>query len=136
LYICKLKSKSSDPKMNDVILTEMPDRDLTKAEEQIMQVLWDLDKALVHDILKAFPEPKPAYNTVSTIIRILEQYFPLVSKPDYTKRFFRHMILNYFGNSCPSLASFFTREENLSLKELEEIRGLIDKEIKTKKAKT
>ncbi len=150
MYICKLKSKSSDPKMNDVILTEMPDRDLTKAEEQIMQVLWDLDKALVHDILKAFPEPKPAYNTVSTIIRILEQkgfvghkaygrtheYFPLVSKPDYTKRFFRHMILNYFGNSCPSLASFFTREENLSLKELEEIRGLIDKEIKTKKAKT
>jgi len=102
----------------------------------------------VHDILRELPEPKPAYNTVSTIIRILEQkgfighkaygrtheYFPLVSKPDYTRRFFRQVVSNYFGNSYPSLASFFTREENLSLKELEEIRSLIDTEIKTKKA--
>lgn len=128
-------------------LNVMPDRDLTKAEEQIMQVLWGLDKALVHDILKELPEPKPAYNTVSTIIRILEQkgfvghkaygrtheYFPLVTKHEYRRRFFRHMVSNYFGNSYPSLASFFTREENLSLKELKEIRMLIDNEIKTKK---
>ena len=124
----------------------IPSRDLTRAEEQIMQVLWGLGKGMVHDILKELPEPKPAYNTVSTIIRILEQkgfaghkaygrtheYFPLVSKQDYRRRFFRHMISNYFGNSYPSLASFFTREENLSLGELEEIRSLIDQEIKTK----
>jgi len=134
--------------MKKSILPEMPSRDLTRAEEQIMQVLWGLEKALVHDILRELPEPKPAYNTVSTIIRILEQkgfighkaygrtheYFPLVSKPDYTRRFFRQVVSNYFGNSYPSLASFFTREENLSLKELEEIRSLIDTEIKTKKA--
>jgi len=133
--------------MKNKPISEIPSRDLTRAEEQIMQVLWNLEKALVHDILKELPEPRPAYNTVSTIIRILEQkgfvghkaygrtheYFPLVSKPDYRRRFFRHMISNYFGNSYPSLASFFTREENLSLKELEEIRHLVDQEIKTKK---
>jgi len=125
---------------------ELPDRDLTRAEEQIMQLLWRLEKALVHDILREFPEPRPAYNTVSTIIRILEQkgfighkaygrtyeYYPLISKKDYTKRYFRQMISNYFGNSYPLLASFFTREENLSIGELEEIRNLINKEIKNR----
>jgi len=138
-----------NPEMNKNLQPEIPSRDLTKAEEQIMQVLWRLDKSLVHGILNELPEPRPAYNTVSTIIRILEQkgfvghkaygrtheYFPLVSKQEYRRRYFRNMISNYFGNSYPSLASYFTREENLSLKELEEIRGLIDKEIKTKKVK-
>jgi TonB family protein len=125
---------------------ELPDRDLTRAEEQVMQLLWRHEKALVHDILSEFPEPRPAYTTVSTIIRILEEkgfvghkaygrtheYYPLISKKDYTKRYFRQMISNYFGNSYPSLASFFTSEENLSLGDLEEIRNLIDKEIKNR----
>jgi BlaI family transcriptional regulator, penicillinase repressor len=122
-------------------------RELTRAEEQVMQILWELKKALVHDLLLQFPEPKPAYNTVSTIIRILEQkgfvghkaygrtyeYFPLIGKQEYTKAHFKNLVVNYFGNSYKSLASFFTREENLSIQELEEIRKLMDEEIRKQK---
>ena len=118
-------------------------RELTRAEEQIMQVLWEIDKGTVHDILARMPDPKPAYNTVSTIVRILEQkgftdhkaygrtheYFPLINKKDYTKVHFRNFVTNYFGNSFHSLASFFTKEEKLSLTELEEIKQLMDDEI-------
>ena len=122
-------------------------RELTRAEEQIMHILWDKGAGLVHDILKEFPDPKPAYNTVSTIIRILEQkrfvghkaygrtyeYFPLITKNDYTKTYFRSFIANYFGNSYKSLASFFTAEEQLSVTELEEIRQLMEEEIRKQK---
>jgi BlaI family transcriptional regulator, penicillinase repressor len=122
-------------------------RELTRAEEQIMQVLWDLEKGMVNDLLARLPDPKPAYNTVSTIIRILEQkgfvghkaygrtheYFPLVSKMAYTKSHFGNLITNYFGNSYRSLASFFTSEENLSIGELEEIRKIMDNEIRKQK---
>ena len=124
-------------------------RVLTRAEEEVMQVLWELGEGLVHDVLQRFPEPKPAYNTVSTIIRILEQkgfadhkaygrtyvYFPLVSKKDYTRSYFKNMISGYFGNSYKALASFFASEEELGLKELEEIRNMIDIEIKNQKSK-
>jgi len=122
-------------------------RGLTRAEEEVMQILWEIGEGLVHDVLERVPEPKPAYNTVSTIIRILEQkgfadhkafgrtyvYFPLVSKKDYTRSYFRNMISGYFGNSYKTLASFFASEEDLELKELEEIRSMIDKEIEKKK---
>jgi BlaI family transcriptional regulator, penicillinase repressor len=124
-------------------------RGLTRAEEEVMQILWDLGEGLVHDVLEKLPEPKPAYNTVSTVIRILEQkgfadhkaygrtyvYFPLVSKKDYTRSYFRNMISGYFGNSYKALASFFASEEELGLKELEEIRNMIDKEIKNQRSK-
>ncbi|HNY01096.1 MAG TPA: BlaI/MecI/CopY family transcriptional regulator [Bacteroidales bacterium] len=117
---------------------------LTRAEEEVMQVLWTLGKGFIHDLLEKFPEPKPAYNTVSTIIRILEQkgfvghkaygrtheYFPVISKKDYTRSTFRNFMHNYFGNSYSSLASFFASEENLSLKDLEEIRKTIEGEIR------
>ena len=122
---------------------------LTRAEEEVMQILWKIEKGLVHDVLEFFPKPKPAYNTVSTIIRILEhkgfighktygrthEYFPLINKSDYTRSHFRNFVSNYFGNSYPSLASFFTREENLSLKDLEEIQALIGAEIEKQKEK-
>ena len=122
-------------------------RELTKAEEQIMQVLWELEKGMIHDILDRFPDPKPAYNTVSTIVRILEQkgfighkaygrtheYFPLISKKDYTRTHFRNFVSNYFENSFHSLASFFTKEEKLSIRELEEIKQLMDDEINKQK---
>ena len=122
-------------------------KQLTRAEEQIMQILWRLEKAFVKDIIAELPTPKPAYNTVSTIIRILETkkfvghqtfgkkhlYFPLVSKAEYRKSQFSGFVSNYFGNSYKSLASFFTKEENLSLEELEEINRLIQKEINKKK---
>ncbi|MBM3404733.1 MAG: BlaI/MecI/CopY family transcriptional regulator [Bacteroidetes bacterium] len=124
-------------------------RELTRAEEQIMQILWEMNKAPVHDILSRLQDPKPAYNTVSTIIRILEkkgfvdhkaygkthEYFPLVSKKEYTKAYFRNFISGYFNNSFKSLASFFTREEQLSIEELESIRQLIDEQIESKKIK-
>ena len=122
-------------------------RELTRAEEQIMHILWEKGTGLVHDILREFPDPKPAYNTVSTIIRILEQkgfighkaygrtyeYFPLITKKEYTKTYFRSFVANYFGNSYKSVASFFTAEEKLSVMELEEIRQLMDEEIKRQK---
>jgi len=122
-------------------------KQLTRAEEQIMQVLWQLEKAFVKDIVKEMQRPRPAYNTVSTIVRILEkkdfvgykafgkshEYFAIISKADYRKSQFGGFVKNYFEDSYQSLASFFTREENLSLKELEEIQKLIAKEIKKKK---
>lgn len=120
-----------------------PIRELTRAEEQVMQVLWKIEKGLVHDILGHFPEPRPAYNTVSTIIRILEQkgfvdhkaygrtheYFPLISKEAYSRAHFSNFLNNYFGNSFKSLTSFFATGKNLSLAELEEIREMINTEI-------
>lgn len=122
-------------------------KQLTRAEEQVMQVLWQLEKAYVRDILNEFPKPKPAYNTVSTIVRILEkkgfigykafgkahEYFPLVSKKEYRKKYFKGFISNYFGNSYMALTSFFTKDQDLSLQELEEIKAMIEKEIEQKK---
>ena len=112
-----------------------------------MQILWEIEKGVIHDLLSKFPEPKPAYNTVSTIIRILEQkgfvghkayghtheYFPLVSKGEYTKSYFRNFVTSYFDDSYKSLASFFASDGNLSLKELEEIRTTIKHEIRKQK---
>ena len=116
-------------------------KDLTKAEEQIMQVLWNLGKGFVKDVLKQLPEPKPAYNTVSTIIRILEtkgfvshqafgkshRYFPIISKEEY-KSFATEKLLNgYFSNSVENMFSFFVKEKKLDLKEADEIMKLIEK---------
>ena len=124
-------------------------RELTRAEEQVMQILWNLDKGMTSQVLERFDDPKPAYNTVSTIIRILEQkgfvghkaygrtheYFPLVSKKDYTRMYFRNFITNYFGNSYHSLVSFFAKDSRLSLDELDEIRQTIESEIRKQKNK-
>jgi len=110
-------------------------KELTKAEEQIMQELWLLEKAFVKEIVDKLPEPKPAYNTVSTIIRILEkkgfvdhyaygkthQYFPLISKTDYTKSYFKNFLSGYFSNSFQEMVSFFDKEDKMTLSELEEI---------------
>ncbi len=108
---------------------------LTKAEEQIMQILWEKEKVLIRDILDTLPEPKPAYNTVSTIVRILEkkefvahkaygkthEYFPLVSKKDYTRQFMRSFMQGYFGSSFKKMVSFFAQEEKLDIKEIEDL---------------
>lgn len=122
-------------------------KELTRSEEQIMQVLWKIGKGFVNDILDRLPEPKPAYNTVSTIIRILEkkgfvnytalgkshQYYPAVSKKDYTRNYMRRFVHNYFGNSYKEMVSFFTREENLSLEELDDIRKFMNEQINKSK---
>jgi BlaI family penicillinase repressor len=119
---------------------------LTKAEEQIMQELWELEKARVKEIIERLPLPKPAYNTVSTIVRILEkkgfvghhvhgktyEYFPLISKKEYRETYFGRFFKDYFSNSYQSLTSFFAKEQNLSLEELEEMRKMIEEEIQKK----
>jgi predicted transcriptional regulator len=123
---------------------------LTKAEEQIMQVLWDLGKGFVNDMVNLLPEPKPAYNTVSTIVRILEQkgfiahkaygrtheYYPLVNKEDYSREYLNNFTRNYFSSSYKALASFFAQSENLSIKELEEIKLLVEAQIENHKKDT
>ncbi len=123
-------------------------KELTKSEEQIMQILWDIEKGFVKEIISHFPEPKPAYNTVSTIVRILEdkgfidhkaygkthEYFPLINKREYTKKFFSRVMGSYFSNSYKQLASFFTEENDLSIQELEEIKNLMNEEIKKQKS--
>lgn len=122
-------------------------KELTKAEEQIMQVLWNLNKAFVKDIIEELPEPKPAYNTVSTIVRILEKkefvgheafgktfrYYPLISKKNYSKFFLKSFVGNYFSNSYKQMVSFFTKEESLTLQEMEEMKLLIETQINKKR---
>jgi len=119
-------------------------KELTKAEEQLMQILWDKKKAFVNDLLEVLPEPKPAYNTVSTVVRIMEkkgfvshkafgnthQYFPIVTKKAYTKLTFKTMLSGYFSNSFEQMVSFFATEEKLTLSEMEEIKRIMDEEIK------
>lgn len=121
---------------------------LTRAEEQVMQILWELNEGLVKDIREKFGDPKPARNTVSTVIRVLEKkgfvghrvfgnvylYHPLVSRTDYSKSQLFRLMEGYFDNSFPAMASFFVREKELSLKELEELMTDTKKElIKNKK---
>ncbi|MGY6562880.1 MAG: BlaI/MecI/CopY family transcriptional regulator [Luteibaculaceae bacterium] len=115
--------------------------ELTKSEEQIMQHLWRLKKAFVAEIIAEMPEPKPAYNTVSTIIRILEkknvvgytafgkshQYYPLVSEETYKRFSGKQLLENYFNNSVASFVSFFAENNNLSLQEIEQLKKLIER---------
>ena len=121
---------------------------LTKAEEQVMQILWDMGEGFVKDLLQKFPEPKPAYNTVSTIIRILEkkgfvdhrsfgkshQYFPLMSREQYRNERFSTLMKNYFNNSMKQVLSHFGNSGSLNLKEADEIIQLME-EIKQKGGK-
>jgi BlaI family penicillinase repressor len=124
-------------------------RELTRAEEQVMQVLWKIRKGFVKDILEHFDEPKPAYNTVSTIVRILQEkgfvshkaygrtheYFPVVSKDEYSRSHLKTFVKDYFSNSFEKMVSFFARERGLSLKEMEEIMKIMESEVKKQKAK-
>jgi BlaI family penicillinase repressor len=126
----------------------MVTKSLTKAEEQIMQYLWDMEKAFLKDIVEKFPEPRPAYTTVSTVIRVLvkkefigyktygktNEYYPVVSKADYFQYSVKPVIANYLQGSPSTFASFFTNSK-LNLSELEEIKKLIDDRIKKLKSK-
>lgn len=114
-------------------------KDLTKAEEQIMQILWQIEKGFVKQVMDYLPEPIPAYNTVSTIIRILEtkgfighesfgkahQYYPLISREDYKRHATEKLLGNYFENSVESMFSFFVKEEKLDLSDVDEILKMI-----------
>jgi BlaI family penicillinase repressor len=123
-------------------------RDLTKAEEQVMQVLWKIKKGFVKEILEHFEEPRPAYNTVSTIVRILQdkgfvdhkaygrthEYFPVVSKDEYSKSHLTTFVNDYFSNSFEKMVSFFAKERGISVKEMQEIMKIMDGEVKKQKA--
>ena len=122
-------------------------KELTRAEEQIMHVLWEMGNAFVKDIVQRMPDPKPAYNTVSTIVRIMEkkgfvshkaygnthEYFPKVSKEEYTKLFMQNFAKRYFKDSYQDMVSFFTKDRNLTIGELEDIKNMIIKEIQKQK---
>ncbi|MBR4351972.1 MAG: BlaI/MecI/CopY family transcriptional regulator [Bacteroidales bacterium] len=113
--------------------------DLTRAELELMQVIWKKEKVLVHDILDDLPEPKPAYNTVSTLVRVLEkkgfvghkaygktyEYYPLVSKEDYTSRYMTGVLNNFFDGSLSRLVSFFSSNKSISVEETDKILEML-----------
>ena len=117
-------------------------KQLTKAEEEVMHMLWELERTNVAGILERLPEPKPAYNTVSTIVRILESkgfvdhqqqgkgyiYFPLISKSEYSHRSLERLVEGYFQGSYKSLVSFFMKKQDLSLQELETLMKELKKD--------
>lgn len=119
-------------------------RELTRAEEEVMQVLWKIEKGFVKDILELFAEPKPAYNTISTIVRILQdkgfvehkaygrthEYYPVVSKDDYSKNHIKNFVKDYFSGSFEKMVSFFAREKSISVAEMEEIMKIMKGEVK------
>lgn len=123
----RIKSKSSE---------------LTRAELEIMQILWNRGPSLVHDVLAEIPEPRPAYNTVSTVIRVLEkkgfvdhkaygktyEYFAIVDRDTYTKGFMASVLSNFFGGSASRMVSFLSSNDSISLEETDEILKLLKKE--------
>ena len=110
-------------------------KELTKAEDQVMQILWKLQKGFVKDVIEEMPNPKPAYNTVSTIVRILEtkgfvdhkaygkthEYFPLITRDKYTKFYLNNLIKGYFNGSFQNLVSFFAKENKMDIHDLEKL---------------
>ncbi|MGD2034516.1 MAG: BlaI/MecI/CopY family transcriptional regulator [Bacteroidales bacterium] len=119
-------------------------KELTKAEEQVMQSIWKLRKAFLKDIVEQFPEPRPAYTTISTVIRVLvkkkfigynsygkiHEYYPLISKEDYFRFHFKGVVKDYFSGSVSSFASFFTDDKDINLSELEKIKNMVENKIK------
>lgn len=119
---------------------------LSKSEEELMNIVWKLKKAFMKDLLDAYPEPRPATTTVATLLKRMadkgfvaynnigrsREYYPLVKKQDYFSKHVNGLIKNFFNDSASQFASFFTQETNLSKIELEELRKLIDNEIKKK----
>jgi len=119
--------------------------ELTKTEERVMQVLWDLKKAFVKDIIEAMPDdPKPPYNTISSVVRLLEkkgyvdykaygktyEYFPAISKAEYRKASFKKMFTGYFDSSVESLLSFMVKEQKLGADDIKKIKEIIDQNSK------
>ena len=122
-------------------------KSLTKAEEQVMQILWNLDEGVVKDIVDKFEEPRPAYTTVATVLTVLEKkgfvacrkignvklFSPEISKKEYTGFQFRSLLSDYFNGSFPQMATFFARENNLGINELEEMLKMTEKELQNDK---
>jgi len=112
---------------------------LTRKEEELMKILWKLEKAFVKEIIEEYPDPKPHYNTTSSLVRLLQdkgfvgfnqfgntyQYFPLIPKEQYKKSFMKQVVSDYFDNSYKNAVAFFVKEKGLSAKELEELIKMI-----------
>jgi BlaI family penicillinase repressor len=123
-------------------------KELTKAEEQVMRYLWKLKKGFLKDIVEQFPEPRPAYTTISTVIRTLvrkkfigyqtygkaNEYRPLIEKETYFKQHVKDVVKNFFGGSVSTFTSAFTDDEAVDLSELEQMKKLIEARIKKLKA--
>ncbi|GAB3418350.1 BlaI/MecI/CopY family transcriptional regulator [Niabella aquatica] len=119
---------------------------LSKSEEQLMEYIWQKEKAFMKDLIDCFPDPRPASTTVATLLKRMidkgviaftqygnsREYYPLVKKADYFSRHVNSMIKNYFDDSVLQFASFFTKETNLSKAQLEELKKIIDSEIRKK----
>jgi BlaI family penicillinase repressor len=124
-------------------------RELTRAEEQVMQLLWKIEKGFVREILEQFDEPKPAYNTVSTIVRILQEkgfvshkaygrtheYFHVISKDEYSGMLLQTFVKDYFSNSFVKMVSFFAKEKGISFKEMGEIMKIMEIGLTRQKSK-
>ena len=122
-------------------------KELTKAEEQLMQYLWSLKTAYLKDIVEQYPAPAPAYTTISTVVNVLvkkgfigfethgksREYYPLLTKEKYTRQSMNGLMSSFFDNSTKKFASFFTSQDDLSVEELKEIRKLIDEQIAQRK---
>lgn len=120
---------------------------LSPTEETLMQYLWNAEKAFMKDLLEAYPEPKPAATTVATLLKRMadkgfigykeygnsREYYPIISKSDYFSNHVNGLIKTFFNNSASQFASFFTTETNLSGKELDELKAIIENEIQKKK---
>jgi BlaI family transcriptional regulator, penicillinase repressor len=120
---------------------------LSKTEEKIMELIWKKEKVFLKDLMDCFPDPKPAQTTVATLLKRMQdkgfvgytlygnsrQYYPLVKKVDYFSKHVNGIIKNYFGDSALQFASFFTTTSNLTTSELEDLKKIINKEIKRKK---
>lgn len=123
--------------MNDKI------KSLTKAEEQVMQILWELGEGVVKDIVDKFEDSKPAYTTVATVLTVLEKkgfvlcrkvgnvklFSPEISKKEYTGFQFKSLLSDYFNGSFPKMATFFAKENNIGMKELEEMLKITENEL-------
>jgi len=119
---------------------------LTKAEEKIMKILWDIDKGFIKDILQQYPDPKPPYNSVSTIVRVLvqkeivgyeafgnsHQYHPLITKEEYRKGQLSRLVSDYYNNSLKQVVNFFSESKELDDKELDEVMKML-KALKSQK---
>lgn len=119
---------------------------LSNSEEQLMQILWKQKRAFMKDLIEAYDEPRPATTTIATLLKRMQdknfvdyvqlgrsrEYFPLVKKKDYFSKHVNGLIKNFFNDSATQFASFFTEETNLSKEELEDLRTIIDQQIKKK----
>ena len=122
---------------------------LTKAEERIMQILWDLERGFIKDIQEHFPNPQPPYNTISTIVRVLVkkeivsfksyggsyQYFPLITREEYRSEQMGRLMNNYFGNSLKEVVNFLSEKKDLDVHEVNEALQMLEELKKSKKSK-